>query len=613
MKYNEITTSAIKLDNESICNDVVPISSISASHSESGYPALNAIDKGTNTWWASDRKNSWIQIDLGSVKSICSVQTSWYKGTTRAYNFVLATSTDGTTFTNVIDGKSKSTALGAEKNNLNNTKLRYIRITINGNSENNYASISDMKVYGTPDQAKSAKYGINVNILTDSHAYFPGDAINIVGSVHNTAGAPLYNTSVFIVVSNSSHPSYFLNNVSVITDIHGNYGYGSLRIIDSDLSTLPWSNLKELFFPPFKIVEKPYTINATASYNGTTSSAWATVEIRNGFYTTSALMILIGGILFILFLVIVAWPMKLGKDSNWESFKLGHHLKEILIFALISAIALNPIVSLLLLDMEVGKSSPVGLIKKDSITNGTTQTQWVMNIGGSSENGFKSGIQIPTYILVFGIAGGYIRYLYDKYEGRRGLISVPVITSPKEGETVATNRPQIRGTGDAFTSVVLFEGTDPIFTTTVTEEGKWNVTSLEFRPGDHSIRARTVDESNNSSDYSVVRKFTVTQNSIIPPLGSVLYEVNPSQYNIVDPRNSKFFKESIQNIALIFLSPLLAIAIWFVLFQGGTTADYTLAAIGITTGFLIREIVTRMINFASPKVTSTPSNNNSPQ
>ena len=68
-------------------------------------------------------------------------------------------------------------------------------------------------------------------------------------------------------------------------------------------------------------------------------------------------------------------------------------------------------------------------------------------------------------------------------------------------------------------------------------------------------------------------------------------------------KNKKLFIQSLHDIALIVISPLLAVAIWFVLFQGGTTSNYTLAAIGITTGFLIREIVNRLIGFATPNVT----------
>jgi hypothetical protein len=628
MKYFENTAHAIDLDSNT-CR-IIPVTSVNASGNQPGYPASYAVDNNSKTRWANDGKGSWIQLNLASVQNVCAIESSWYKGNTRAYYFVLSSSTDGTTFkNNIIGNNSKNTKLGSDRYDINNTKGRYIRITVNGNSEgNNFASMSNIKVYGTPvstpvrpnitsdnNESKSVstdaetKHGSSINILADGNSYFPGDPIIIGGSVHSGAGAPLYNNSVFIVVSNSSHPSKVLDNISVITDLHGNYGYRGLRIVDSDLSTLP-SNVMEWIYPPLKIIEKPYIINATTSYNGTKSHAWVTVEIKNGFFTSSAKMLVIGAVLFLLFLIIVAWPMKMeNKQSKWEYLKFGQHLKEILIFAIISSIALNPIVSLVLLDMEVGKTSPIGLVKKDSNINGTTHSQWVMNVGGSSDNAFMSGIQIPTYIVVFGVAGGYIRYLYDKYQGRRGLISAPVIISPGENDKLETNQPQIRGTGDSSTILVLYEETNPIFTTSISQEGKWNVNSLKFPAGEHSIRARTFDDSDNISDYSNVCKFNIPEDAKSISQENIPYVVNPSQYNIVDSRNSKFFKESIQDIALIFLSPLLAIAIWFVLFQGGTTADYTLAAIGITTGFLIKEIVTRMINFASPKVSSTPSDN----
>ena len=41
------------------------------------------------------------------------------------------------------------------------------------------------------------------------------------------------------------------------------------------------------------------------------------------------------------------------------------------------------------------------------------QTQWVLNIGGLGESNVNSlGLQIPHYIVVAGVLGAYIRYLY---------------------------------------------------------------------------------------------------------------------------------------------------------------------------------------------------------
>ena len=48
------------------------------------------------------------------------------------------------------------------------------------------------------------------------------------------------------------------------------------------------------------------------------------------------------------------------------------------------------------------------------------------------------------------------------------------------------------------------------------------------------------------------------------------------------------FFQSLERLAIIFISPLLAIAIWFILFQGGTASNFTLAAVGITVGLLMK-------------------------
>jgi hypothetical protein len=103
----------------------------------------------------------------------------------------------------------------------------------------------------------------------------------------------------------------------------------------------------------------------------------------------------------------IAIPSSL--NGNWRL------VKKILIFFFISGIALSPIASFTTVDTEVGLSSPIGLLKVDgNSTSDVTKSQWVINIGGTIDgNTISGGIQIPVYIFIFGIAGGYLRYLYD--------------------------------------------------------------------------------------------------------------------------------------------------------------------------------------------------------
>ena len=122
------------------------IKSVQPSASQTGFPASNVLDNNLNTRWSNNGKGSWIQLDLGTSKNICSVDIAWYKGNERQNNFVIYTSKDGSTFTKVFEGKSSGTALSLEKYVLSNTDARYVKITVNGNTQNSYASITEIKV-----------------------------------------------------------------------------------------------------------------------------------------------------------------------------------------------------------------------------------------------------------------------------------------------------------------------------------------------------------------------------------------------------------------------------------------------------------------------------------
>src|SRR5712691_2093188 len=132
----------------------LPISSVTASGNDGHVPA-NVLDNNLNTRWSDRGIGSFIQADLGVPKTICSVDIAWYKGNLRQNNFVISVSTDSTAFTPV--SKSSGTTLSAERYDLStSTTARFVRVTINGNTENNWASITELSVDGfsnTPPQS----------------------------------------------------------------------------------------------------------------------------------------------------------------------------------------------------------------------------------------------------------------------------------------------------------------------------------------------------------------------------------------------------------------------------------------------------------------------------
>jgi hypothetical protein len=109
----------------------------------------NTIDNNLKTRWSKEGFGSWIQADLGITKLISTIDIAWHKGNERRYNFSILTSIDGTSFTTAFTGKSSGTTLSLEKYNLpSNTNARYIKIQINGNNQNKWASITEIDIYG---------------------------------------------------------------------------------------------------------------------------------------------------------------------------------------------------------------------------------------------------------------------------------------------------------------------------------------------------------------------------------------------------------------------------------------------------------------------------------
>ncbi len=127
--------------------DSLPVSAAAASGNDGNVPS-NVVDNNLGTRWSNLGQGSWIQLDLGSKKSICSVDIAWYRGDIRQNNFVISVSDDGTTFTSEPPDTS-SLGTAAEKYTLREgTEGRYIRITVNGNTENEWASINEISVFG---------------------------------------------------------------------------------------------------------------------------------------------------------------------------------------------------------------------------------------------------------------------------------------------------------------------------------------------------------------------------------------------------------------------------------------------------------------------------------
>ena len=152
-------TVSINVIEPTSCGTNLPISGVTASASSSSYPPANVLDNNLNTRWSNTGIGSWIRADLGSTQNICSVDIAWPFGTIEQYHFVIATSTDGTTFTNKFSGDSSGTTLNSEKYTFASTNARYVRVTVNGNTNPSFptvAAIAELDIFGASSSLTSS-------------------------------------------------------------------------------------------------------------------------------------------------------------------------------------------------------------------------------------------------------------------------------------------------------------------------------------------------------------------------------------------------------------------------------------------------------------------------
>ncbi len=146
----------------STCDQNLPISRFS-SIGDDGDDAIprNAFDNNLDTRWSHDSMGSWIIVDLGAIKDICSVDIAWYRGDERSYDFVISFSDDGTNFKDLLEGTSRGNTLSPERYKVTGSasteegseivvSARYIKITINGNNdeESQWGAITEVDVNG---------------------------------------------------------------------------------------------------------------------------------------------------------------------------------------------------------------------------------------------------------------------------------------------------------------------------------------------------------------------------------------------------------------------------------------------------------------------------------
>ncbi|WP_375766608.1 heparin lyase I family protein [Archangium gephyra] len=126
------------------CVALLPTSVIASGHD--GNVPNNTRDDRLDTRWSNLGKGSWIDYDLGSDKAISGLAIAWHEGNKRASNFTVSVSSDGINYTSVYSGKSSGTTTAAETYSFAQRTTRRVRVYVNGNTLNDWASIAETRV-----------------------------------------------------------------------------------------------------------------------------------------------------------------------------------------------------------------------------------------------------------------------------------------------------------------------------------------------------------------------------------------------------------------------------------------------------------------------------------
>jgi len=124
--------------------------SLTASTEQSTNPISNIDDASMETRWSGYGTSANVYIDFGTEVLVDYMNIAFHKGDERQASFTYWSSDDGENWT-WKGGKTSSGATeGHEEFDLNNMTTQYFRIKFQGNSSNDWNSVLDLEIFGTP-------------------------------------------------------------------------------------------------------------------------------------------------------------------------------------------------------------------------------------------------------------------------------------------------------------------------------------------------------------------------------------------------------------------------------------------------------------------------------
>jgi hypothetical protein len=227
-----------------------------------------------------------------------------------------------------------------------------------------------------------------VQFETSRPQYMSGAVIIITGHLHNRSG-DLPNGKVTINISKNNNIFYSESTYTT----NGKFQFNFTDIQDPG----------------------DYLITASLNDNIVKGNSIHTIHIKQIQDLPIFYILLVGALsssvaLFFLLFWISEHKHNYTRTEHFET-------AEILRFIFISGISLSPILAFITANVEVGIN--IGLVIREPVdqygkpqvdTKGLKISQWIIHVGGTASNNYATGVNIPFYVVMFGILGGYLRY-----------------------------------------------------------------------------------------------------------------------------------------------------------------------------------------------------------
>jgi hypothetical protein len=113
--------------------EITPAASAVTASTNDGNTPANTVDNNLGTRWSGNGDGQWVQLDLGTARSVGSVGVAVYQGNARQNRFDIQVSSCCGTWTTVWSGQSSGTTTAEQNYDFTDVTARWVRYLGHGN------------------------------------------------------------------------------------------------------------------------------------------------------------------------------------------------------------------------------------------------------------------------------------------------------------------------------------------------------------------------------------------------------------------------------------------------------------------------------------------------